>query len=324
MKNIRPRIPAIFTAAILPVFLLLLMSGCASGNGSFAESADAQQSAAAQEEALGEGQDASADARTDQDTSAEMEFTDVYGNVHTLIVDQTAAMHDYDRSAFAADGQKMTYTDSEHYAYRLGIDVSYYQGEIDWTAVKAAGYDFVLIRIGLRGYGEAGNLAEDEMFAENLSGAQAAGLDAGVYFYAQAVSEEEAAEEAAFVLEILDGAQLELPVVYDPEYVLDEEGNQIADARTSGLSGTQVTADTQTFCAAIEKAGYKAAFYSNMLSESEVFDMTVLSAYTVWYADYEDAPQTPYAFSFWQYSESGTVDGISGAVDLNIQLLPTD
>ena len=251
-----------------------------------------------------------------------MDFVDVYGNEHTLVVDETADMNDYATDCFVLDGQHMTYTDSENYTYSLGIDVSYHQGVIDWESVKDDGYDFAFIRIGYRGYGEGGKLVEDEDFRTNLEGAAAAGLEVGVYFFSQAVSEEEALEEAAFVLGILGDAKLDLPVVYDPEFILDGEGNRIDGARTSLLEGGQVTQNALAFCGAVGEAGYEAAFYTNMLSESEVFDMTAMSGYTVWYADYCEVPQTPYGFEFWQYTESGTVSGISGYVDLDIRMIP--
>ena len=256
--------------------------------------------------------------------SETLDFTDVFGKWHTLEIDPDALNNDYDKSCFVLDGQLMIYTDTENYTYRPGIDVSYYQGDIDWESVAEEGYEFVFIRIGFRGYGQSGNLREDEQFKAYLEGAKAAGLEVGVYFFSQAISEEEAQEEAEFVLELLGSAELDLPVVYDPEYILDDEGNKISDARTSSLEGEQVTLNTIAFCEMIKEAGYEPAFYASMLSESEVFDMSALSEYTVWYADYNETPQTPYAFEFWQYSESGTAAGIDGEVDLDIQLIAAD
>ena len=252
--------------------------------------------------------------------ASELTFTDVNGNSHTYTVNKDAAFHDYDTDLFSANGQFMTYSDSDAYTFSCGIDVSYYQGEIDWKQIKEAGFDFAFIRIGYRGYGAEGTLNEDERFTENLSGALEVGLDVGVYFYAQAISEEEAAEEAAFVLDLLDDVTLTLPVIYDPEYVLDEDGNKLSQARTSTIDGDQITQNTLSFCNAMENAGYETGFYANMLFEALVLDMAALSEYTVWYADYEDTPQTPYAFSYWQYSDSGKIDGIEGSVDLNIRL----
>ena len=141
-----------------------------------------------------------------------------------------------------------------------------------------------------------------------------AGIDVGVYFFSQAVNEEEAKEEADFVLEHLKGQEFQMPVVYDPEHILEDE------ARTDGVTGEQFTQNAKVFCKEIEKAGYDAMIYSNMLWEAYELDLEKLLDYPVWYADYEELPQTPYRFSMWQYSSTGSVPGIEGNVDLNIQL----
>ena len=126
---------------------------------------------------------------------------------------------------------------------------------------------------------------------------------------------EEAKEEADFVLEHLKGQELQMPVVYDPEHILEDE------ARTDGVTGEQFTQNAKVFCKAIEEAGYDAMIYSNMLWEAYELDLEKLSDYPVWYADYEELPQTPYRFSMWQYSSTGSVPGIDGNVDLDIQFV---
>ena len=113
----------------------------------------------------------------------------------------------------------------------------------------------------------------------------------------------------------LSGYNLQLPVVFDPESILDD------DARTDHVSGEQFTKNTEAFCSAIEAAGYDAMIYSNMLWEAYELDLEKLSAYPVWYADYELKPQTPYHFEVWQYTNQGSVDGINGRTDINIQLI---
>ena len=253
--------------------------------------------------------------------SGTLTFTDAFGQEHTMDVLSSVAQNDYDSSCFELDGQKMSYTDSENYTYRLGVDVSYYQGDIDWKKVAKAGYEFAFIRLGFRGYNEKGNIKLDEAYDTNLQEAAAAGLDVGVYFYSQAITESEAIEEAEYVLSRLEETQLQLPVVYDPEYVYDEDGSLNDEARTSTLEGEQITANALAFCQTIESAGYEAAIYASLLSEAEVFDLTTLSDYAIWYADYSETPQTPYHFTFWQYSETGSVKGIDGDVDLDIQLI---
>ena len=211
--------------------------------------------------------------------------------------------------SFVHDGDKLIYTDGD---YLLGVDVSHHQGDIDWDAVKSAGYDFAILRIGYRGYGKEGTLNQDREFENYYKGARDAGLMVGVYFFAQAINEDEAKEEADFVLEILSGRELDLPVVYDPESILDDE------ARTDDVSGEQFTANTGVFCETIAADGYKPMIYANMLWEAFELDLEQLSEYPLWYADYEPVPQTPYDFVIWQYTNEGSVPGISGVCDLDI------
>lgn len=211
------------------------------------------------------------------------------------------------------DGRKLSYNDDDYTSLR-GIDVSYHQGEIDWEKVKKSGIDFAFLRIGYRGYGKSGKIVEDEQFAANLKGAKKAGVKVGVYFFSQAVTVKEAEEEADFVLKKLGDTKLDLPVVFDPENV----GG--VDARTDGVSGQQFTKNTLAFCSAVKKDGYEPAVYSNMVWEANRFDMAKIAdaEIPVWYADYEPLPQTPYKYFCWQYSSTGSVDGIDGDVDLDI------
>lgn len=243
-----------------------------------------------------------------------LKFVDVFGNPYEVEINPNIAKKKYQDTNFIREGDKLIYED-DNYSSRLGVDVSYHQGSIDWEKVKADGYDFAMIRIGYRGYGMEGTLNLDTSFHDNIKNAQNAGLDVGVYFFAQAINEEEALEEAEFVLQYLNGYQLQLPVVYDPESILDDE------ARTDNVSGEQFTKNTEVFCKRIQEAGYNPMIYSNMLWEAYELDLEQLAAYPIWYADYEPLPQTPYDFTMWQYTNSGTVDGIEGATDLNIQFI---
>lgn len=243
-----------------------------------------------------------------------LEFVDVHGEIHQMEVNSNVAPNLYDNQGFLHNGNRMSYG-GEDYSYRLGIDVSHYQGEIDWQKVKAAGIEFVFVRLGYRGYGQEGVLKLDTNFEKNMKGARAAGLDVGVYFFAQAVNETEAIEEAEFVLEHLMEYDLQMPIVYDPESVLHEE------ARTDNVTEEQFTKNTKAFCETIEKSGYDAMIYCNMTWQAFKLDLEELEEYPIWYADYEEYPQTPYHFDIWQYSNEGSVDGIQGNVDLNIQMI---
>ena len=192
------------------------------------------------------------------------------------------------------------------------MDVSHHQGTIDWEKVKAAGYEFAFVRMAYRGYGKTGSLNLDREYYNNIVNAQKAGLDVGIYVFSQAVNEEEALEEAQLIIDNLKGLELQLPVVFDPELIRDD------DARTDEVSGEQFSKNTIAFCEKVKEAGFEPMIYSNMYWEAFLFDLEELAEYPIWYADYEKVPQTPYKFTFWQYSESGHVDGIDGKTDLNV------
>lgn len=243
-----------------------------------------------------------------------LHFVDVFQEEYEVEINPNIAPKEFNDEFFIRDGEMLRYED-EHYYSRLGIDISKHQGSIDWHKVKESGVEFVFIRIGFRGYGKEGSLNPDERFKENISGAQKEGLDVGVYFFAQAINDDEAREEADFVIDLLDGYELQLPVVYDPESILD------VAARTDDVTPEQFTRNSEIFCRTISHAGYSPMIYSNMLWEAYELDLEKLSEYPIWYADYEPYPQTPYAFEFWQYTNEGRVPGISGAVDLNIQIM---
>lgn len=229
-------------------------------------------------------------------------------------INPNARTHTYDWSKLSNNKKTVKYKSSD-YKLRKGIDVSYHNGRINWKKVKKAGIDFAFLRLGYRGYGN-GSLNLDVQFQRNLKNAKKAGVDVGVYFFSQAINEKEAREEAKFVLKALKERKLDLPVVFDPERILGVK------ARTNGVSGKQFTKNTLAFCKKIEEAGYDAMIYSNMYWEAFLFDMEQIQQYPVWYADYKKKPQTPYDFSFWQYSSSGRVEGVPGRVDLNVQFIP--
>jgi len=250
-------------------------------------------------------------------------FVDVYKESYTVDFQKDWALHPYDTSCFVREGDIMYYKGDEAYTSRYGIDVSHHQkGSIDWQKVADSGVEFVIVRVGYRGYGiNSGWIKEDEYAASNIKKAQAAGLDTGAYFFSQAITEEEALEEAQFVIDFfkrnnISPDDMKLPVVFDPESIRKDE------ARTDGISGEQFTKNTRVFCDAIREAGFQPMVYSNMLWEAYMLDLKELSDIPVWYADYEDVPQTPYDFVMWQYSEKIHVPGIPGNMDGNILLVP--
>jgi len=191
-----------------------------------------------------------------------------------------------------------------------GIDVSEHNGEIDWEAVAADGIDFVMIRVGYRGY-TAGEIYKDERFEENYAGARAAGLKVGVYFFSQAVSVEEAREEAEFTLKALKGLKLDLPVAYDWETIGEES------ARADDIDRETLTACTLEFCKKVSKK-FDTMIYTNAYQGYYLLDLGELAAYPIWFAGYAQAPIFYYRFDIWQYTNVGKVAGIEGDVDMNL------
>lgn len=204
--------------------------------------------------------------------------------------------------------------DGDVVSYR-GIDVSKFQGNIDWTLVAQDGVEFAFIRVGYRGYGSAGKLVEDERFDANVQGALAAGIKVGVYFYSQAITEEEALEEADFVLNKIASYNIECPVVFDVEKVS-------AGGRMDEITVEERTNLTKLFCQAIENAGYRPMIYHNTEWGILALDLTALEGYDKWFAAYTDTLYYPYEYKVWQYSDTGKVQGINTDVDLNISFVP--
>lgn len=221
----------------------------------------------------------------------------------------------YDTSLFTTDAdERMTYADAAMQTAH-GIDVSAWQGEIDWNAVAADGIDFAILRAAVRGWGANGLLSEDERIRENLAGATEAGLDVGVYVFSQAITEQEAIEEAQLVLEIVEGYDLKYPIVFDWEIYPDEP-----TSRTLNLPGEKLTACAKAFCSYVEAAGYDAMIYINLEFGYYQYDLEQLQEYDLWLAQYASKPTYYYHYTMWQYSVKGQVDGIKGNVDMNICL----
>lgn len=227
--------------------------------------------------------------------------------------------HSYDRSAFRLNSQgRMEYIQNGDVSSYFGIDVSSHQGDIDWNAARADGVEFAILRIGVRGYGEEGNIKADDKFVQNYDDAHDAGIDLGVYFYSQAISVDEAVEEANFVLEQLGSRTLEYPVVFDWEPV--DTASADTTPRTSEIMPNTLTLAAIAFCETIKDAGYDAMIYTNKKMAYIKYDMRRLTDYPVWIASYSDELTYYYDFDIWQYG-FGKVDGIEGDVDLDIAMI---
>ena len=193
-----------------------------------------------------------------------------------------------------------------------GIDVSAYQGNIDWQQVKDSGIRFAIIRLGYRGYG-SGKLVEDDYAQKNLEGATEAGLAVGVYFFSQALSIKEVDEEIKFMLEILGDYDLDMPIILDWEIPTE-------DARTANMDARTLTDLQLHFCEVMTEKGYQPMVYFNWYMSSTLLHLTELEEYPFWLALYQDRMTYPYRVEMWQYTDKGQVPGINGAVDINVYM----
>ena len=205
-----------------------------------------------------------------------------------------------------------------------GIDAAAYQGDVDWEALREGGYSFAFLRCGFRGYGSAGTMKTDDRFEEYYRLATAAGLDVGVYFFSQATSQAEALEEAGYVLGLLEGRELGLPVVMDFELVSDASGGLMGRLYDAHLSGEEYAEICLAFCREIEKNGYTAAVYAgNAMLRDCLGDALAAEGFGVWLAHWTVQTRYNGALDYWQYSGGGSAPGVSAAVDLDLRYVVT-
>lgn len=194
------------------------------------------------------------------------------------------------------------------------IDVSTYNGDIDWNAVKAAGVDYAIIRVGYRGYGTA-RLVQDRRFEQNMRGAINAGIRVGAYIVTQAVNTEEAVEEASFIVEKCRGYNVTLPLAIDVEWA----GNSYEEGRANSISASTRTDVINAFARTVMNSGYAAMAYANKdWFENKIYSGNLFSSCKIWLAQYRN---TEYTYggrvNMWQYTSKGRVDGINGDVDIS-------
>ena len=189
-----------------------------------------------------------------------------------------------------------------------GIDVSSWQGDIDWEKVKDTGIDYVMIRCGFRNITNE-EIHVDKTFHYNISEANRLGIPVGVYFYSTAITEKEVLEEATFVLNLIKDYDVQYPVVYDFE--------MFNENRTTGLSDTKINDNAVKFLDYIRAHGYIGMLYTNLSAINKHWDLEKFDGYQIWYAQYIDIPTYDGEYAMWQYADNGRVDGIVGEVDLN-------
>ena len=209
---------------------------------------------------------------------------------------------------FGYEGDYLTCLTDESW---LGVDVSSYQKDVDWQQVKEAGFEFAMLRVGFRGYGQTGNLNPDKYAAQNYENATAAGLKVGVYFFSQAITVEEAVEEAEYVLQLIEGWDLQMPVVYDWECLAEDYRTVVVDSRT-------LTDCVKAFCDRIGEAGYTPMAYFNPDQSRTQMYLEELVDYKFWLAMYSEFMTYEYKVDMWQYTNQGSVPGIKGKADINL------
>lgn len=220
----------------------------------------------------------------------------------------------YDMEKVISQDGFYTYEDDE-YTSVIGIDVSAHNKELDWAQIKASGVSFAMIRCGYRGYTE-GYIQDDEYFDTNIQGALDNGIQVGVYFFSQAVNEEEAAEEAKYVIEKIHDYPITWPVVYDYEFYPESTG-----ARGNYINRAQRTKCAEIFLENIKNAGYTPMIYASTDTYSQLFQPEYLTEYAFWVAQYNTYCSYPYDYFMWQYTDQGGVQGLPAGLDLNIAFL---
>ena len=245
----------------------------------------------------------------------EITIYDIEDGFINVSYNEKAERNEYNFDKYLNNTNNYYSYEDEKYKSKLGVDVSLYQGDIEWQKVKNAGIEFAILRLGFRGYGQDGKIVLDSKFEENYNNAISEEIEVGVYFFSQATNVEEAKEEAEFVLKNIKEKEIKYPVIFDLEKIKYDV------ARTDNLNVNEITNITLEFCKEIEKNGYEPCIYGNAKTFSTKLKLEEFNGYKKWYADYQEIPIYPYEFNIWQYTESGNVDGINGNVDLNICFL---
>lgn len=223
--------------------------------------------------------------------------------------------HSYNYDRLLYDGRYYSYIQNTEKISATGVDISYFQGNIDWDKVKKDGINFAMLRVGYTGY-ESGAINLDDRFHEYAKGATDAGINIGVYFFSQATDADEAQKEAEMVIDNLKKYDITYPVVFDWEIIGTDS------ARTNDVSVETVTQCAVRFCDTISDAGYIPMIYANKKCALLKMNLSELAGYHFWYSNFkEEIPTYPYDYQMWQYCSDGKVDGIDTEVDLNISFI---
>ncbi len=236
------------------------------------------------------------------------------GTEQWIMINAYLNKNSYEEAGFVYEEPVMKYFENGEKASYLGVDIRKGNGNVDFASLKRQGIDFVMVRLGYRGY-ESGVISLDEEYFDYIQEADKAGLHVGVYFESQAVTPEEALEEAEFVITNLIEMRITYPVVFDLGLVANDT------SRIDMIPKTQLTEITNTFCNRIKEAGYIPMVYGNKYWLLRRIDLTMLGDYDIWLSQVGEKPDYPYEFSMWQYRSGVSVNGISGDANMNISFV---
>ena len=218
----------------------------------------------------------------------------------------------FEEDAWKTNENGFLYYDKDGYTSQFGIDISEWVEKIDFRQIRSSGVEFVILRAGYRGY-ETGKFVLDNQLASYLEAASAAGLKVGAYFVSQAVNEQEAIEEADFILDHVNGYRLDMPVYIDLESVYDT-------ARTDHLTASEYTKIADAFCRRVEERGYQGGIYANSDWFRNRLNFQEIRQYDIWLAQYSSSLSTDLPVNMWQYTNEGLIDGCEMWVDLNVRV----
>lgn len=240
--------------------------------------------------------------------------TNSLGEEEWVLISPYLPKNDYDYTKLVCQSDIMKYfIDGKQVSY-VGADLSKYQDYVDFVKLKKAGIDFVMLRVGSRGYG-SGQLSIDDYYLDNIKRATDAGLDIGLYFYSQAISADEAVEEANLVLSNIGDYKITYPIAIDMELVVNDS------SRIENLTREEKTTITKKFLETIKNAGYLPMIYGNKEWLIKKIDLSKLTDYDVWLSQPGDIPDYPYKFTMWQYSTTTSIDGIAGYANMNLSFI---
>lgn len=236
------------------------------------------------------------------------------GSEEWVLISPYLTKNNYDFTNLVSQSNIMKYYENGKKISFVGADISKYQENVDFETLKNEGVDYVMIRVGARGY-STGQITLDDNFDDNMVRAKEAGLDVGVYFYSQAISEAEAVEEANFVLEHIAGYEIDYPVAFFMEKISNDK------ARIDGLSKSDKTMAARAFLNTVKDAGYMPMVYGTKEWLIKEVDLSKLTEYDIWLSQNEDIPDYPYRFTMWQYTSTGEIGGIEGYANLSVNFI---